>query len=91
MSNNEDFKIEVRKRIETTKDNLPKQKEELKLKLSEYGSIEFMANLAIKETYDQSSIHHNPSNSMSENPLVVFSLGLFLSNDITCQCQFLLS
>ena len=89
MSNNEDFKIEVRKRIETTKDNLPKQKEELKL--SEYGSIEFMANLAIKETYDQSSIHHNPSNSMSENPLVVFSLGLFLSNDITCQCQFLLS
>ena len=89
MSNNEDFKIEVRKRIETTKDDLPKQKEELKL--SEYGFIEFMANLAIKETYDQSSIHHNPSNPLSKNPFVVFSLGLFLSNDITCQCQFLLS
>jgi len=81
MSNDEDFKIEVRKKIKTIKDELPKQKEELKSKLSEYGSIEFMANLAIKETYDQSSMHHNPSNPMSENPFVVFSLGLFLSNN----------
>jgi len=62
-------------------DEIKNLKNELEKKLREYGSIELMANLAVKETYDQSSMFHNPSNPMGENPFVAFSLGLFLSNN----------
>lgn len=64
-----------------TNDEIQNLKNDLEKKLQEYGSIELMANLALKETYDQSSMFHNPSNPMGENPFVAFSLGLFLSNN----------
>ena len=53
----------------------------LKEKLQQYGSVELIANLAVKETYDQSTLFHNPLNPMGENPFVAYSLGLFLSNN----------
>ncbi|MGI0047891.1 MAG: hypothetical protein ACREBB_12025 [Nitrosotalea sp.] len=64
-----------------SQDEIQNLENELKQKLQEYGSLELMANLAVKETYDQSSLFHNPSNSMGENPFVAYSLGLFLSNN----------
>jgi hypothetical protein len=62
-------------------DEVQNLKNELGKKMKEYGSVELMANLALKETYDQSSMFHNPANPMGENPFVAFSLGLFLSNN----------
>ena len=56
-------------------------KNKIKEKLQEYGSVELMANLAIKEMRDQSFLFHNPCNPMGENPFVAYSLGLFLSNN----------
>lgn len=62
-------------------DEIQNLKNELRKKLLEYGSIELMANLAVKETYEQSPMFHNPLNPMGENPFVAYSLGLFLSNN----------
>lgn len=56
-------------------------KKELEKKLHEYGSVELMANLAIKETRDQSTTFHDAANPMGENPFLVYSLGLFLSHN----------
>ena len=53
----------------------------LEEKLCKYGSVEFMANLAMKEMYAQSSVLHDPTNPISENPFVIYSAGLFLSKN----------
>ena len=53
----------------------------LEEKLCEYGSVELMANLAMKEMYAQSSLLHNPTNPMGENPFGAYSAGLFLSKN----------
>ena len=64
-----------------SQDQVQIAKNKLEEKLREYGSVELMANLAIKEIYDQSFLFHNPANPMGENPFVAYSLGLFLSNN----------
>lgn len=64
-----------------SQDEIEDLKNQLQIKLQEYGSVELLANLAVKETYDQSSLFHNPLNPMGENPFVAYSLGLFLSHN----------
>ena len=56
-------------------------KKALQNKMEEYGSVELMANIAIKETRDQSITFHDPSNPNGENPFLAYSLGLFLSHN----------
>lgn len=76
-SNDEDVEeIEIAEKFA-----LQKIKNVLEEKLCEYGSVEFMANIAMMEMYAQSSVFHNPANPLGENPFVVYSIGLFLSKN----------
>lgn len=65
----------------TAQSQLQDLRNKLEEKLCEYGSVELMANLAMIEMYAQSSLLHNPSNPMGENPFGTYSVGLFLAKN----------
>lgn len=77
-SNIEEFNRQLKEDIEKLKKETPKLKQDLELKMEEYGSIELMANLAIQELHAQGPLTHSPDNPLGENPIFVFLLGLFL-------------
>lgn len=49
--------------------------------LEEIGSIELMANMIMEELYAQTPASQDPKNAISENPIVAYVLGLFLSHN----------
>ena len=49
--------------------------------LEEIGSVELMAALLMEELFAQTPQMHNPENPISENALVSYALGLFLSHN----------
>lgn len=56
-------------------------KKQLEEKLCEYGSVEFIANLIMKEIYAQSFSLYDSSNPMAENPFGFYALGMFLTHN----------
>ena len=73
MTTNEEFNKELK--------DLPKLKKDLETKLSEFGSFELMANLAIRELFAQHPEFHEADDPIGENPLIIFLLGLFLQKN----------
>ena len=67
--------------LQMTQSDLQNIKNRLDEKLCEYGSVELIANLVLKEMVAQSSLFHNPMNPMGKNPFGKYSAGLFLSKN----------
>ncbi|MCA9828198.1 MAG: hypothetical protein KC444_07405 [Nitrosopumilus sp.] len=81
MSDIEDFNKQLKESVKKTAEELPKLKKDLESKLSEFGSFELMANVAIQELFAQSPELHRTDDPVGENPLVVYLLGLFLQKN----------
>jgi len=77
----EDFNKKLKETIKKIERKLPKLKEDLESKLTKYGSTELLANIAIEELFAQNPVFHDPQNPMSENPFLVFLLGIFLQKN----------